>query len=59
MFGSRQSGAVEFKLADLVRDSHMLTQIRPLADKMLEKDPAVAKALMARWLMSSEKLAQV
>ena len=59
MFGSRQSGAVEFKLADLVRDSHMLTEIRPLADTMLEHDPVTAKALMERWLMSPQKLSQV
>lgn len=59
LLGSRQSGAVEFKVADLIRDSHMLHDIRVLADEMLQRDRSTALAIMRRWFVEPEKLSQV
>ncbi len=59
LFGSKQSGAVQFKLADLIRDSHMLTDVRKLADRLLAEDKSTAYAIMDRWLMMPERLSQV
>jgi len=59
LFGSRQSGAVQFKVADLLRDNHMLHDVRRLADKLLVSDREMAQAIMDRWLTAPEKLAQV
>ena len=59
LFGSRQSGAVQFKVADLLRDSHMLNDVRSLADKLLATDRETAQAIMNRWLTMPEKLGQV
>jgi ATP-dependent DNA helicase RecG len=39
MMGTRQSGLLEFKLADLVRDQSILSQARKLAARIVEADP--------------------
>ena len=59
LFGSRQSGAMQFKLADLLRDNHMLKDVRLLADDLLASDRTTAFAIMDRWLTMPEKLSQV
>ena len=59
IFGSRQSGELQFRLADLVRDGHMLDDIRLLADKLLIDDNDTAEALIDRWLTMPEVISQV
>ncbi len=59
IFGSRQSGETQFKIADLLRDGHRLPEIRKLADEILSKDPDTASALTARWLTQGEAISQV
>ena len=59
LFGARQSGAIQFKIADLLRDKHMLSRIRSLSDELLSEDEQTARLILDRWLNNSEKLAQV
>ncbi len=59
IFGSRQSGGTQFKIADLLRDGHLLPEIRKLADQILEQDPETASALTERWLTQGEAISQV
>jgi len=59
LFGSRQSGVVQFRIADLLRDSHMLDRIRNLADNLLKTDRECAQLIMDRWLHQPEILVQV
>ncbi len=40
--GTRQSGAVEFRLANLAEDQELLKQARHCAKKVLEKDPLLS-----------------
>lgn len=39
MMGTRQSGLIEFKIADLVKDQEILIQARKIAGKVIEDDP--------------------
>lgn len=39
MMGTRQSGLLEFKIADLVKDQGLLSQARKLAVRIIEADP--------------------
>jgi ATP-dependent DNA helicase RecG len=39
MMGTRQSGLIEFKIADLVKDQSILIQARKLASKIIGEDP--------------------
>ena len=59
IFGSRQSGELQFKIADIVRDGHMLDEIRTLADKILVQDNKTAESLMQRWLTMPQVISQV
>ncbi|MBV1876423.1 MAG: ATP-dependent DNA helicase RecG [Pseudomonadales bacterium] len=59
LLGTRQSGSLQFRLADLLRDSHMLPKIRTLADHMLKNDKTTAYAIMNRWLSSAEALSLI
>lgn len=42
MMGTRQSGLIEFKIADLVKDQEILLHARRLAAKIVQKDPDLA-----------------
>ena len=59
LLGSRQSGAIQFKVADLVRDSRMLQEISLLTDELLQHDRSTALAIVRRWFVQPEKLSQV
>lgn len=59
IFGSRQSGEAQFKIADLIRDAGHLTDVRQLADQILSEEPDTAAALMSRWLTKPETISQV
>jgi ATP-dependent DNA helicase RecG len=42
MMGTRQSGLIEFKIADLVKDQEILIHARKIAASIVEKDPELA-----------------
>ena len=48
--GARQSGVPLLRFADLERDVALIEQAREAADELLEKEPAAARAHLARWL---------
>jgi len=50
VLGTRQTGEVQFRIADLVRDQSMVPQVQALADRLVEDDPALVQALIHRWL---------
>ncbi len=58
IFGSRQSGSLQFRIADLIRDHHMLDEIASVARDMLVHDPAKAQAIIDRWIISIEEFSQ-
>lgn len=59
VLGTRQSGSLAFRIADIIRDNHMLPDVRRAADQLLAGDRARAQAIMRRWIMTPEKLSQV
>jgi ATP-dependent DNA helicase RecG len=50
LLGTRQSGMASFRIADLQRDHALLPRIATIAERMLGSDPALADALIRRWL---------
>ena len=58
LFGIRQSGSLQYKIADLVRDHHMLAEVARVAQQMLKEEPEVAVAIIGRWLMAAEEYSQ-
>jgi ATP-dependent DNA helicase RecG len=56
LLGSRQTGLVDMRIADLVRDQALIPQAQQLAEHIWQHHPDQAKALMHRWLPNKEAL---
>lgn len=59
IMGTRQTGQLSLKIADLARDSDLLENIQSAADYLLEHTPAVIPTLTERWLQRSSHYAEV
>ena len=58
VLGTRQTGDMQFHIADLQRDSHMLPEVKTIALALLQHHPDNVDPLIARWLGHSEQYAQ-
>lgn len=59
LMGTRQTGAIRFKVADPVRDADMINDIRQSAEKLLTQMPEQLEPLRNRWLGASSRYADV
>jgi ATP-dependent DNA helicase RecG len=50
VLGTRQTGDMQFRIADLVRDQGMLDEVRQAAESLIQNDPDAASQLVTRWL---------
>jgi ATP-dependent DNA helicase RecG len=48
--GTRQTGALQLRIANLVRDRDWVPQIKPVAESILDSSPSQAQAMIDRWL---------
>lgn len=59
LMGTKQSGELNYKVADLERDRHWLPTVKDLALELLHKQPDAASNLVARWMGSKTQYADV
>ncbi|EAR07975.1 ATP-dependent DNA helicase RecG [Reinekea blandensis] len=59
VLGTRQTGAVGFRVADMERDAHLLEHIPALADRLNREYPSHSPHIIARWLINADRYAQV
>ena len=59
VMGTRQTGAINFKIADLARDVDLLDAIQQTGDKIFTEVPLAIQPLCDRWLGSSTDYAEV
>ncbi|TWI57581.1 ATP-dependent DNA helicase RecG [Pseudomonas duriflava] len=59
MLGTRQTGLLQFKVADLMRDADLLPAVREAAQRLLAKWPAHVSPLLERWLRHGQQYGQV
>jgi len=50
VLGTRQTGAAEFRVADLTRDAELLPLVAEIADALLERHPQNVAELTRRWI---------
>jgi ATP-dependent DNA helicase RecG len=55
ILGTKQTGIADLKIADLVRDGHLLDQVQQLAADLFVHHPANAQAMINRWLGAKEQ----
>ncbi len=59
LLGTRQTGLMQLRIADLQRDAELLPRVREFARELHARNPAHAAALIRRWLPDRERFAQV
>jgi ATP-dependent DNA helicase RecG len=58
ILGTRQTGDINMRVADLVRDGDLLARVQPWTQDLLQ-DPAALAELEERWMPAAEQLASV
>ncbi len=59
VLGTRQTGLVQFRVADLVRDADLLPQVQEAAAVLARQHPERVGAIIDRWLAEGQQFAQV
>jgi ATP-dependent DNA helicase RecG len=59
LLGSKQSGALQFKIADLIRDAHMLSEVKTTSDALFQSEPEKVDKIIRRWTLIPDQLSQV
>ena len=59
VLGTRQTGMLQFRVADLARDQALLERIAPVADRILLEKPEQVNKLVHRWIGDSTRFAVV
>ncbi len=59
VLGTKQTGMMSFKIADLIKHADLLDQVREGADLFLTNSPTAVDALIRRWVGQGEQYAKV
>lgn len=52
MLGARQSGLMQLRVADFIRDQHLLPLVQTIGQQFIKAQPELASLLAARWIGS-------
>ena len=55
ILGTRQMGVANFKIVDLIRDQHLISEVQKTSDYLQQNYPQVAQQLIACWLPDRQK----
>ncbi|MCL9780333.1 ATP-dependent DNA helicase RecG [Vibrio sp. S4M6] len=50
VLGTKQTGMAEFKIADLIRDQHLVAEVQRIANHLHRQYPSNSAAIIERWL---------
>jgi ATP-dependent DNA helicase RecG len=59
VLGTRQTGVLELRVADLVRDADLLPEVIRISERVLEQYPERVEPLLRRWIRSGAEYAKV
>lgn len=57
MLGTRQTGRLEFRIADIQRDATLLPSVQRVGEALLAGYPGLAERIVARWIGASARYA--
>ncbi|TDR41716.1 ATP-dependent DNA helicase RecG [Tahibacter aquaticus] len=57
MLGTRQTGRLEFRIADIQRDAELLPSVQSVGETLLTRYPALAERIVVRWIGASARYA--
>ena len=59
MLGTRQTGLMEFRIAELPAHDHLLEQVALLANEIRQSHPELAAPLIQRWTGAKQEFGNV
>ncbi|MDT8283599.1 MAG: ATP-dependent DNA helicase RecG, partial [Gammaproteobacteria bacterium] len=59
VLGTRQTGLMQLRIADIVRDEHWFAEVKKTALYIIEHHPQAVRPLVRRWLGKAERFANV
>jgi ATP-dependent DNA helicase RecG len=59
VLGTRQTGLMQLRVADLVRDADLVPTVQEIAQRLMKDDPAAADRIIQRWLGSKSRFGNV
>jgi ATP-dependent DNA helicase RecG len=59
VLGTRQTGLMEFRIAELPAHSHLLDEVQAIANHIRKSHPELADPLIQRWTGSGQQFAKV
>ena len=59
LLGTRQTGLMQMKVAELVRDADLLPQVQAAAEVMLDRHPDNIGPLLRRWIGARDRYGKV
>lgn len=55
VLGTRQTGELQFRIVDLMRDNHLLASVRDAAQQIVADYPQSIEPLLARWVKNKQR----
>ena len=59
VLGTRQTGDISFRIADVVRDQGMLDSVHRIADQIRTHDPHCIQPIIDRWILDADRFSNV
>jgi len=59
VLGTRQTGLMEFRVAQLPAHAHLLDEVQAVASSIIDRHPELVEPLIQRWIGSSSEFAKV
>ncbi len=59
VLGTRQTGDMNLRMADLLRDQALLPQVQQLSEQLIQQQPQAVNAIIRRWLASGTRYGDV
>ena len=59
VLGTRQTGLVQFKIADIVRDEYLLDEVKEVAGRLLKDQPKSVDKLIQRWIGRAQQFVNI
>lgn len=59
ILGTRQTGLIDFRVADIVRDAELLPPVQKAAALIMKEYPALSEEIVNRWLGGKQQFRQV
>jgi len=59
VLGTRQTGIVQLRVADLLRDADLLPTVIEVSEQLLATQPQAVAPLIRRWIRGAAEYAQV